>query len=789
MSSNKFYPALSEILPIEKIPSTLGPVKGGLQNIFNKIFYRDFLIDKSQFGDTASIRITLLSYNRIGFDIPGTGLSIILNPDDIPSAVTPIGINVIYKWEILKYINGFKSAAFNNDAKAFFDLFIEILDVEYSDLLSEAVSVFVDAKYPISQVQQFVADFNLKYGPVQNLVLSSNTEIDLFGDLINQLDTQGLDIISIIFSDFVNSGNSFDEIFDNIKLLFKKWFGNISITDFKQLLLPSVSLSINNISAGIEFPRNIFVPVITAANNPTGGTIGDPLPDPYKTILKCTIGSVNFSTENGYEFNQEGNFSFPKSYILGTRFTLELNDLKLDLSRTRNIPEAIADGRPDDFIGVYIKNGIVGFPADWNHNPPGSPASTGELYVSNLLAGTGGISGTIGLRAITAGTASPLIRLKFGSGFEVELDTFSMTFQQNAITDSSIKGAMTIPGFKDPSGNPAKIFIDIHIAQNGVFDITASVNQAIPVLTIPQVFAFDVKSLFFGKNADGRFYAGVSGDVDFLLQPPIGKFLPDKIDIKKLIIYDNGKFEIEGGSIHLPKAFELKMGPAKIAITAIHLGSFEKEGRKYKYFGFDGGVNVNPGGVNAMGKGINYYYTVDGPFDNADHKFKWFIRLESLAIDIIIPGSSKPEDAAVIIKGFLSIKDPKILPGTPPAMVEILKNSTEYAGGVYVSIPKFKGLEASASMRLNPKVPAFIVDLGIEISTPILLGTTGLGIYGFRALFGKKYVASKFAADLQDDAEWWQYYKAKIDPDFKEGIQTSKFLIKEGFSFGAGVSP
>ncbi len=281
----------------------------------------------------------------------------------------------------------------------------------------------------------------------------------------------------------------------------------------------------------------------------------------------------------------------------------------------------------------------------------------------------------------------------------------------------------------------------------------------------------------------GVFTSGFQVILISSLQEPIGKFLPEKIDIKKLIIYDDGKYEFEGGTIVLPKVFELKLGPAKIAVTAIHIGSLEKGGRKYKYFGFDGGVSVNPGVGGGSGKGIKYHYTVDGG------PFEWFIRLESLAIDIMIPGGSDPAKAAVIIKGYLSIKDPKIDPTiTDPKLIEVLKNATEYAGGVYISIPKFRGLEISAAMRFTPQVPAFIVDLGVEFSPGFLLGTTGLMICGFRALLGKRYVATKFAAGIPDDGEWWQYYKAKIDPDYKEGIQISKFSIKEGFSFGAGVS-
>jgi len=767
MPVNPFHPLLTDLVNVAQIP-LVNQFEGNINSLFASLKYKNYQRSVSHYGDKATYLIDIIADNEIGLKIPGTnGCRLLINPGS--TGGFEIRAEAGYTLEALRYINALRAGSVSDDPIFFFNTILQIFDISAEDFLNDFVGSFFQGN---TGIQDFSNAYNLIHtsNPITPITDPDDDNDNVIADLVGQI-IATRDVFQTLYNDFIGIGN-IDSVFASLEKVFKKYLGKIKVKDLLQLFVPHINASINQIRLGLEFPENIFNPV-------------NPAFPGQKTILTYMVGNVLYDSKKGFEFNNISTFNFPKSYLLGTKFYLEIQGLKIDLSRTNNISEAIADNRPDDFIGLYVEQGTVGFPADWGHN---NSASTGELFVSNLLAGTGGISGTIGLRAITAGTASPLIRLKFGSGFEVELNTFSMTFQQNAITASSIKGAMTIPGFKDPSGNPAKIFIDISIAQNGVFKITASVNQAIPVLTIPQVFAFDVKSLFFGKNDDGRFYAGVSGDIDFLLQPPIGKFLPDKIDIKKLIIYDNGKFEIEGGSIHLPKAFELKMGPAKIAITAIHLGSFEKEGRKYKYFGFDGGVNVNPGGLNANGKGIKYYYTVDGPFNNTDHKFQWFIRLESLAVDITIPGSSKPEDAAVIIKGFLSIKDPKIPDGTQDPMLTILKNSTEYAGGVYVSIPKFKGLEASASMRLNPKVPAFIVDLGIEISTPILLGTTGLGIYGFRALFGKKYVASKFAADLPADAEWWQYYKAKIDPDFKEGIQTSKFLIKDGFSFGAGVS-
>lgn len=776
MAGQKFYPPLSSLVKLDNFPEQLSFVQSGLSNALSNIYYKDLQFSKSTKGDYAFYSLKIVSLQRIDIEIPGTGINIVLNPGH--SGISEFPITLSYEWPILAYTRGFSLNNFSFSGGDFYDLALRILGVSEAELVNKALSIFVEAANPINQLVDDVNAFYLLSTPIPYPV-TSNPVAEIINSIKTntELNSSNQDPALVIFSIYLLDILSAENTLSKLNTFFGSFFQGSFEDYIKRLMTPKISASLG-ISVGIEFPRTFLIPLDTS---------GNPQPEPNKSMLvfaNTTNPTFTFSTEKGigYDLNIGASLNYP-SQIGNTGFTIDIQNAKLDISREVNIPEADADGRPADFIGVFIEKVSIGFPADWNHDNPGS---TGEILGTNLLIGTGGLSGTIGMSAKVGVTTAPLLKAKFGSGFEIELDAFSITFKQNAIISSDIKGAMLIPGFKDGSGNPAKIFIDIHIGQDGDFNVVASVTTAIPVLTIPDVFAFDVKSVFIGRN-DGRFYVGCSGDIDFLLQDPIGKFLPDKVDINKLIIYDDGKFEIEGGSIYLPKAFEFKIGPAKIGITAIHLGSFEKEGRSYKYFGFDGGVNVNPGGVDARGKGIKYYYTVDKPF-GPGHEFKWFIRLESLSIDIIIPGSADPKDAAVIIKGFLSIKDPKIDPLTPEPLLTVLKNATEYAGGVYISIPKFKGLEASAAMKFTPQVPAFIIDLGIEISTPILLGTTGLGIYGFRAIFGKRYVATKLAAGIPEEGEWWQYYKAKIDADYKEGIQVSKFSIKEGFSVGAGVS-
>ncbi|MBT1690889.1 hypothetical protein, partial [Dawidia soli] len=171
----------------------------------------------------------------------------------------------------------------------------------------------------------------------------------------------------------------------------------------------------------------------------------------------------------------------------------------------------------------------------------------------------------------------------------------------------------------------------------------------------------------------------------------------------------------------------------------IHMGTHEQNlngvKRKYRYFGFDGGISVNPGGIDARGDGVKFYYTID---DGARH---CFMRIESIAIDIVLPMGAPKSSAAVLISGYLSMKQPE---GSDPDA------GRELAGGVTIVLPK-PGITGSAAMRYNPKVPSFIVDVSLELPVPIVVFPP-VGIYGFRGLFGRRYIASRESVGLAADA-------------------------------------
>ncbi|HEX5733178.1 MAG TPA: hypothetical protein VF131_10110 [Blastocatellia bacterium] len=761
MEDTKFYPLLTDILPLANIPNNLGFIKEGVEYLTSGIHYTDFHVEKSIHGDSAFYFVNLILLKKLGFEVPGTdGLALVLNPDLAANNITSIPISLSYQWDILRYAEGRSISDVITDPSVYFNLFLDLANTSEKELLREFVSVVIDDPDP---VLKFISDYNAVNAATQ-IVLSPDFNVEEKIDIIvKHIEDLDQDIFEIVLSQLLSSFNSIDVAIEKTKRLFQSLIGAITEEDIERLLIPRVRASINSIRLALEFPRSVFQPLLP------DGTIN---PDEQiRSQLSFDVGSVSYSTETGFEFVNESSFDFTKSMILNSGLTLELHDMKLDLSRTKNIPEATADGRPLDFVGVYVKDGTISFPAFWNQDPD----STGIIKARKLLVGTGGFSGTFSMEAKDGNDPAPLVKIKFGKDFSISLDAFSITLKQNAIIDSTIEGTLVIPGFKDANNNPAEIRIKVAIRQDGDFDITAHEDDGFKDIVFPNVFNITLKSVFFGKK-DDDFYLGISGSIKFTNQLLLS-LAP--VEVEKLLIWSDGRFEIEGGAIPLPKNLRFPIGPAELSISAIHLGSHQRvesngTTTNFRYFGFDGGIDINPGGVDVRGKGIKFYFPLNGDISLC------YLEIKSINIDLVIPGSASKENATALISGFLSVG------GTASA--------PEYEGGVSFSLPKAK-ISGGASIKYRPKTPAFIVDAFVELSTPIPLGSTSLGIYGFRGLFGQRYVATKQAAGLSDDKTWFDYYKALTPPENAEGVNISKFETPDDtkdydnpFSIGAGVS-
>jgi hypothetical protein len=782
--STEFYPSLPRYMNLDALPEEFSFLTSSLNDFLDDIKLSQVQISKSPNFSVVNYYVVIRSSRKIGFELPGTGFSLILNPgfdSTTPGSFSEFPLTLSVDLPILRVLSSFRLQGFSWSPQGFFDLINQYFSITDEELLAAAINSF-----EFSDTDAFVTAINTNYSLITPIIFSSTGDFErdcaVIVNLIYQndeLEQQMKSPMMILFDLYINALSNDTASLEIVKSLFIELIGDNVIDLIKETLKPKIQAELP-ITAGIEFPRSVLVPMKPDPADPNKYIVEED--ENIHMLLLLNAGSFVYESDGFQGFADDLTVTFPSQYpraqVGSTGLTIGFSYAKLDLSKTKNIPEATAEGRPDDFVGVFIQEATISLPNYFNEDPSSSSA---VIIGKNLLIGTGGFSGTIGLEAITNGDPSPLIKANFGGGFSVSLDAFDMTFQQNTIISSNIHGTMKIPGFKDSTGADAEINIDVWIGTNGEFSVTASEDQGITALRIPNIFDFNIDSLSIGRKGD-RFFVAISGAIDFMDQGgTIGKLLPDKIDIKKLIIWQDGQIELEGGALVLPSALTLKIGPVELSITAIGFGSHEQqhEGqlRQYKFFEFSGGISVNPGGVDARGDGIKFYYSVDND-SGAGRNPHRYIRIQGIGIDIIIPGSADPANATLLLSGYLAMKDPK--PGNEEA-------GTEYAGGITFSLPKLK-MGGSAAMRLNPKVPAFIVDVELQISTPILLGSTGLGIYGFRGLVGQRYVATKPAAGVPEDGEWWQYYKAKISPDYKEGIQVSKFDQTKGFSFGAGVS-
>jgi len=814
-----YYPPLAQLIGQEALPSDvglLGEIGQSIQDVLDELLqgirFKDLVVNQSAFGDVRFFSLTIVA-KEIGFKLPGTDISFLVFPGADGSGLANIPIAFDWRWGVKRYAGDFESALFSRSPRDFFDLLLKVANITEVQFISGIVDTFVVDPDPylklVQDIRASVADYqngvfslddtdgallanaggvlsglDTLIANLQDPAATFDSDLDFIGDslldLANTLDID-LNVCLLAFQTISRNVLGVDDKLERLRVLFNSWFGGFDWDHVEELLIPQFSLSVTQIPLALEFPRKWLVPL--DAN-------GESKPDPATSKLTFNAGSVTYSTRTGLTFDGENSFGFDKSAIGKTGLTLEIDDAKVDFSRTTNIPEADAAGYPVDFVGVFVHYIAIGLPKKWFEAVTSSTSDPMTLGVvgRDLLIGTGGITGTIGLEALAAGAPlstktppAPQKELQFvlgkqppsgpRKGFLLGFSAFDMTFRHNAVTKCKIAGSLTIPK-SDP---PTKIGIELFIGDEGDFEVTASDSAGFPI-EIPGVFIFHATSVSIGKK-DDKIFLSLTGDLDFSNNSILSGLITKPIHLEKLLIHSDGSFEIEGGTVPLPESVAIKIGPAKIAITALHMGAHEQEHggvlRKYRYIGFDGGLSLNPGGIDARGDGITFYHTIDDDASAglAPHRY---LGIKGIGLDLVIPGSASKESAALLLHGYLALKDPV------------------YQGSISFELPKAK-IFGGASMMYDTSYPAWIVRADLELPKALPLGSTSLGIYSFSGLFGLRYVASKEAINppLAPDASWGDYYRA---PQPQRGVWPEKFMTpqqtggsKNPFSVGVGV--
>src|SRR5690554_2462193 len=252
MAGEKFYPPVSTLIELDNLPEQLSFIKSGLQTLFNDIYYRDLQYSKSARGDAAFYSLSIVSKKRLDFEIPGTGMSLILNPGYNPGDTSIFPITLSYEWKILSYLRSFNLSNFSFKAADFFDVALNILAITEHKLIDRALAV-----YNIS-INDFVNDVNSYYGTSIPIPSGSNP-ID---EVINSIRTEPelKDSSTVIFGvyllDSLNDGNTMSRI----NTFFADLFVLPTADYIKDLVTPKINASLE-LGAGLEFPRSILVPL------------------------------------------------------------------------------------------------------------------------------------------------------------------------------------------------------------------------------------------------------------------------------------------------------------------------------------------------------------------------------------------------------------------------------------------------------------------------------------------------------------------------------------------------
>ncbi len=769
---SRYIPPLSFYINVEQIPGNFGSFETGISNIFSKLFVQDLISDSNGLGEDIFYSFLLVSKERLAINLGGTDdFALVLNPGFTPGSSSEFPVHLRYSWKILQIINDFQIENFDYSALGFYEIILNITGISDFDLFSELMRVNNyedDAQDPF---EDFVVAFNLEYNPSTALIVPSEIVFEeRVENILTQLQSGGNDyqVSEAIFVIDLNPTGNFDNFISKTSLLFKNFIGSFTSETLKNLLLPDFSISFNNLNIALEFPRTWLKPVDAQGN----------VIDGIKSKLTYNVGILTFNSLQGFDFKNADSFDLTPSQIGDTGLLIDIDNLKFDFRTDRNIPEADADGRPNTFQGIYADVVSITLPKKWFDNVDNT---TLQIAGRNLLIGTGGISGTIALetRGGLPNNGQSQMKVNIGS-WEIGFSYFNLNFHQNVITESNIAGSLTIPKFKKDGGE-AKIDLLGHINEEGDFNLTASLNNGL-VVTLFDFLTINILTVELGRE-DDHFYLGTSCQISFENNATMDKILNgQKIEIPQLRIYDNGSIEIVGGNSFIPTNISLDLGPVEIAVTGIHFGStqleFDGDMRKYNYWGFDGAMSLDPLGIDARGEGIKYYYTVDNDELDENDEPKYtdsdsFLHIQTIEVDLIIPGSASPESAVAIIHGMLSLPDP----GETP----------EYIGEISLKLPKAK-IAGGAAMKMQPRYPAFVIDAFLDLPAPIPIGP--LGIYGFRGLLGFRYVAEKEAIGLVSGEDtWYEYYTYP-----PKGIHVSKFSGPERtedydfpFSIGAGA--
>ena len=520
------------------------------------------------------------------------------------------------------------------------------------------------------------------------------------------------------------------------------------------------TLTLENIRLSLRFPPDVLKPA---------SLDGTP---PAAQFAEIRVeGFVSIDSNFHVAITGFDAFELTPVMIADSGVIIAASDVKLDFSRTEALPEVLAAGFDESFLGVYIGQATVKL-------PEGLPALVpADLVLKNAVIGTGGVSGRLEAHytpvfqattnTFSGNGAGELFGIPFG------LQDVAVEFRQNALVESSLTGMLVLPFFDTP------VAVELSIGLEGGFKVALSAVQpagaayaaGLVTLIKPGLLSITLDSIGFAID-DGVFTARLSGT----LTPLFGGLNWPGFVVKELSIDSKGHVRLEGGWINLPSQYSLDFHGFALEITKLGFGKTDDGG---KWIGFSGALSLVdsfPAGASVEGLRLTWY-------DDGSKK----ITLGGVGVEFEIP-------EVLRFKGEVSYSGPvqvQVAGGT--------ETVERFDGSILL---KFTALDLTISATLvvgsasgvRGSYRFFAIYVDVQLPSGIPLASTGVAFYGFAGLFAlsmepnKGALPNSFHPTSSVDEEWYEgWYKRAPAPGVTQ-LKTKWDPAPGSLAFGAGCT-
>jgi hypothetical protein len=476
---------------------------------------------------------------------------------------------------------------------------------------------------------------------------------------------------------------------------------------------PTPQLRFGDIPITLRFSKDVLQPVRKIATD-DGSDQWEPVPDATTVDIVLARITLVIDFDGNITLQTDLSIDLPPVMIGTTGVIIEARGLQIYLDANNPPP-----GKPAGWRGVHIGTAQLHLPGDLG-------ATVGTLALTDAYIGNGGFSGTV-----SDTWTQPLSAKLFGA--QVSLSSAALTFVQNTLTRSEIAGSIMLPFFEKP--------VDVMIAVNldGSFSCKLAASGGLLTLTKDGVLSLELDSFGF-EVSNQLFTVKLGGQVQPLIGSP-GLRWP-QFQLQELSIDSQGRVAIAGGWLSLPSQYCLDFHGFKIEISQLGFGKTDDGG---KWIGFSGGVKLVEGlPAGASVEGLRVIWYDDGSGRGPRVSFR------GIGIEFAVPDVFE-------FKGAISYRDPYTMPITVNGVAG-QETIERIDGAIDLKLDCFD-LEVDGKLvvghadsgGLRPSYNFFALYIGVELPAGIPLFSTGLGFYGFAALF-----ATQMGPNRHPEEGWYE---------------------------------